>query len=68
MKTLRSVFRFYVDGFREMTLGRTLWAIILIKLFVMFVILRLLFFPDLLAGKDPQERADYVLENLIPEN
>ena len=52
MKALRSVFRFYVDGFREMTLGRTLWAIILIKLFVMFVILRLLFFPDLLAGKD----------------
>ena len=24
------IFRFYYDGFREMTLGRTLWAIILI--------------------------------------
>ena len=28
------IFRFYYDGFREMTLGRTLWAIILIKLFI----------------------------------
>ena len=36
------IFRFYYDGFREMTLGRTLWAIILIKLFILFVVLRLL--------------------------
>lgn len=27
------VFRLYYDGFRSMTLGKTLWAIILIKLF-----------------------------------
>ena len=32
METLRKVIRFYVEGFREMTVGRTLWAIILIKL------------------------------------
>lgn len=31
------VFYFYRDGFREMTWGRVLWAIILIKLFVMFL-------------------------------
>lgn len=63
---LRRIFRFYVDGFRSMTLGRTLWAIILVKLFIIFVLLRLLFFPDLLAGKSERERADYVLENLTP--
>jgi hypothetical protein len=40
-----SVFRFYWDGFRSMTLGKTLWLIILIKLFIVFVILRLFFFP-----------------------
>ena len=32
METLRKVIRFYVEGFREMTVGRTLWAIILISL------------------------------------
>lgn len=46
------IFRFYYDGFREMTLGRTLWAIILIKLFILFVVLRLLFFPDVLGGQE----------------
>jgi len=51
MPTLRQAIRFYVEGFRAMTLGRTLWAIILVKLFVMFAVVRLLFFPDPLAGK-----------------
>ena len=55
------IFRFYYDGFREMTLGRTLWAIILIKLFILFVVLRLLFFPDVLGGK----RGEIVRNELI---
>ncbi len=40
------VYDLYVDGFRSMKLGRTLWAIILIKLFVIFVVLKLFFFPN----------------------
>ena len=28
----------YADGFRHMRLGKTLWAIILIKLFIIFVV------------------------------
>ena len=42
--TVLKIWRFYVDGFRGMTLGRTLWFIILVKLFIMFFILRLFFF------------------------
>ena len=53
--------RFYVEGFREMTVGRTLWAIILIKLFILFAVLKVFFFPDLLAGKSPSEKAGCVL-------
>ena len=30
------IVKFYAEGFRNMTLGRTLWCIILIKLFIMF--------------------------------
>ena len=37
----------YVDGFRSMTVGKTLWLIIAIKLFVFFVIIKILFFRDL---------------------
>ena len=33
------VFDLYYDGFKNMKLGRTLWAIILIKLFIIFVVL-----------------------------
>ena len=66
METIRKVIRFYVEGFREMTVGRTLWAIILVKLFIMFAVLKVFFFPDLLAGKSPEEKADFVLENLAP--
>ena len=38
----------YVDGFRSMTVGRRLWAIIIIKLVILFAVFRLFFFPDLL--------------------
>jgi hypothetical protein len=63
---VRKVFEFYCGGFREMTWGRKLWGILLVKLFFMFAILRLLFFPDLLKRdfSSDQERADYVLEQL----
>ena len=30
------IYRFYLEGFREMKLGKTLWLIILVKLFIMF--------------------------------
>ena len=48
-------------------MGRTLWAIILIKLFILFAVLKVFLFPDLLAGKSPSEKAGCVLENLTPE-
>ena len=48
MNPLRRVFQFYYDGFRSMTLGRTLWLIIGIKLFIMFAILKVFFFPNFL--------------------
>ena len=59
------IYRFYVEGFRQMTLGKTLWAIILIKLFIMFFILKLFFFPSFLKEKTPQEKQQYVGEELI---
>lgn len=52
----------YVDGFRSMTVGRKLWAIILIKLAIMFLVFRLFFFPDRLAEEydSDAERAEAV--------
>lgn len=60
------IFRFYVDGFRSMTLGRTLWRVILIKLLIMFGVLKLFFFPDFLNTNfaTDAQRAEYVLEQI----
>lgn len=38
----------YVDGFRSMTVGRKLWALIIIKVIILFAVFKLLFFPDVL--------------------
>ena len=52
---LRRVVKFYIDGFRSMTLGRTLWCIILVKLFIMFAVLKAFFFPAFLQGEDAEK-------------
>lgn len=58
--------RFYRDGFRQMTVGRTLWKIIFIKLFIMFAVLKFFFFPDFLATNfsTDAQRADHVIDQL----
>ena len=43
------VWLFYYQGFKSMTLGKTLWIIILIKLFIMFFVLKLFFFKSELS-------------------
>ena len=64
---LYSAFNLYRDGFRQMTLGRTLWAIILIKLFVIFAILKVFFFPNYISthayeGKESEFVATQILK------
>jgi len=66
MRLARRIFHFYYEGFKSMTIGKTLWAIILIKLFVMFAILKLFFFPNFLNSKfkTDEEKSNYVIERL----
>lgn len=65
---LIAIYDFYRDGFRSMVLGRTLWKIVLIKLFVLFAVFKVFFFQDPLAHNfdTDAERAAFVLENLTP--
>lgn len=65
IKHIIRIWEFYRDGFRSMTLGRTLWALILIKLFIMFFILKLFFLPSFLKGKTNEEKQEYVGSELI---
>ena len=64
----KKVFNFYLDGIKNILLySRKLWIIILSKLFIMFVILKIFFFPDLLNSKfdTDKEKSDHVIEQLI---
>jgi len=64
---LLKIFRFYYNGFREMDLwGRQLWIIIIVKMFILFVILKIFFFPDFLRTNfsTDEERSSYVLEQM----
>jgi hypothetical protein len=48
-----------------MTLGKTLWMIVIIKLFIMFFILKLFFFrDDLRAFSTEQEKGQHVINQL----
>lgn len=43
---LKRIFRFYYEGFTTMSWwGKRIWTILLIKLFIIFLILKLFFFP-----------------------
>ncbi len=48
-----------------MTLGRTLWLIILLKLAIMFLVLRLFFFQPVLGGLSEQEKQEAVGRELL---
>jgi hypothetical protein len=67
LRILKRIWYFYYDGFRGMTIGKRLWTIIIIKLFILFFILRLFFFPNFLKSRYHSEgdRGDYVGKELL---
>ena len=68
MNIFRKVYEFYRDGFRNMEVGKTLWIIILIKLAIIFLILRVFFFrPELSRYDTEAEKAEHVRENLTKQ-
>ena len=63
---LYRIWDLYYDGFTHMKLGKTLWIIIAIKIFIIFFILRLFFFNDFLSTKvHDGDKATYVSNQLI---
>ena len=60
-----SIWNFYADGFRNMTWGRPLWWLILLKVVVLFLVLRLFFFEPVLSGKTDEEKMEQVGRELM---
>ena len=69
MNWVRNAWHLYYDGFRSMTLGRTLWTVILIKLFIIFVVLKLFFFPNYIKEHaEKGQEAEFVFQSLNIEH
>lgn len=67
MNYLKKAWNFYLDGFKNMSrTSKKLWVIILIKLFIMFAVLRLFFFPDVMSTQfsNDKERSDHIIKEL----
>ena len=60
-----SIWNFYVEGFRNMTWGRTLWWLILLKVIILFAVLRAFFFQPVLSGKTDEQKIEHVGMQLI---
>lgn len=60
-----SVWRFYRDGFRNMTWGRPLVWLILLKVFILFAVLRVFFFKPAMGGMTDDEKIETVAERVV---
>ena len=59
----------YIDGFKNMKIGKKLWLLIAIKLIIMFGILKVFIFDETLNTKfqTDEEKSEFVIRNLIKE-
>ncbi len=64
---ITNIYTFYSEGFKGMRLGKRLWMLIGLKLLIMFGILKLFFFPNVLSEyfKNDAERSEFVSEHLL---
>lgn len=61
----RRIWLFYYEGFKSMTLGKTLWLLIIIKLFIMFFVLKPFFFKNELNKYETDEqKSEAIIHNL----
>ena len=66
MKLIYRIYDLYADGFRNMEIGKTLWTIIIIKLIIIFAVLKVFFFPDFLSQNAKEgEEAEFVATEML---
>ena len=70
MLYIKNIYSFYINGFKNMTIGKTLWKLILIKLLVIFLFLNYFIHDKSLNTeyKTYDEKVDFVYKNLTKEN
>jgi len=67
MININKIYYFYMDGFKNMKIGKTLWKIIFIKLAVIFILLNYFIHDKSINTeyKTFESKSDFVYQNLI---
>lgn len=70
MDKLKNIYLLYKEGFQNLTIGRTLWKLILIKLVVILLFLNIVVYDKSIKSeyKNDSEKIEFVLKNLIKDN
>ena len=58
--SIRKVWEFYRDGFKNMTWGRQLWILIILKVVILFGVLRIFFFRPAMGGMSEEQKIETV--------
>ena len=63
---ITNFFSIYTDGFKSSNAARKLFFLILIKLFIIFIIFKIFFFPNFLNSKfsNDADKSNYVIKQL----
>lgn len=66
MNILKNTFSFYQEGFKSLTLGKSLWKIVIIKLVVILVVLNLFIYDKSFKSeyKSYEEKKEFVFLNM----
>jgi len=66
MHAMTKVLYFYIDGFKNMTTGKYLWKIILIKIFIILVLLNYFVYDKSFTTEfqTEEEKVNFVYKNL----
>ena len=67
MNIIKKIYFFYFEGFQNMTVGKTLWKIIALKLLVILVFLKLFVHDKTFKSEyvSSEAKSDFVSANLI---
>jgi hypothetical protein len=64
-----AVWHLYRDGFKNMTWGKPLWGLIILKAIILFAVLRVFFFKPAMAGMSDRQKSEQVGRHLTnPSN
>lgn len=70
MNKINNIYLLYKEGFQNLTIGRTLWKLIIIKLIVILLFLNIFVYDKTIKTeyKNDNEKIQFVLKNLIKDN